>query len=62
MAYFFEGLSADPVDEDTDGRPYVFERDATELVASYHGISAEERAEIFTRTAERGKPDPGKLN
>ena len=61
VTYFFEKLTiANPTGSDADD--YEFGKDATDLIASYHGFSCEKRKAIFECAVEVGKPSPDKLS
>ncbi|MEO3416052.1 helix-turn-helix domain-containing protein [Roseovarius sp. CAU 1744] len=62
VTYFFEGLKVVPIEQNSEEEIYTFEGDATELIAAYHGVSSEERQEVFEHVVARGKPDTKKLN
>ncbi len=62
VTHFFEGLKTVPVGQDTQEEIYTFEAEATHVIAAYHGISTEERDDIFIQAVEHAKPDPNKLN
>ncbi|WP_306115074.1 helix-turn-helix domain-containing protein [Roseovarius sp. MMSF_3305] len=62
VTHFFDGLEVPPVRGCSSEDGFVFDNEATCLIASYHGVSPEEREEIFAHTVALGKPQAGKLN
>ena len=62
VTFFFEGLEALPINRNSESVLCAFEGDAVELVTAYHGISGEDRIEIFEHAVARGKLNLDKLN
>lgn len=62
VTYFFEGLKFFPDTHSAEDNAYVFESEATELIASYHLVPSSKRKEVFENAAAKTLKNIDKLN
>lgn len=62
VTHFFEGLEAPPLQKCSSEGAFTYDKDATDMIASYYVACPKKREEVFAHAAALGKPHSGKLN